>query len=129
MGEAGDVASGAAQGPVFDHLPRGGHNVRGVVPVRPDRTHRRGDANGGVGVAFLDQADRGGYRVHGWTRLYVRPVQDVRAAVQAVEGIQQDHIRAERTREGTAAAAAAGGESFFFFNNKIISRMTENKIS
>lgn len=105
VGEAGDVARRAAQGSVFDHVSRGGHNVRGVVPVRADRAHRRGNADRCAGVALLDQADRGGHRLHRRTRLHVRPVQDVRAALQAVEGLQQNHLRAECPRKRTAATA------------------------
>ncbi|GIZ01374.1 uncharacterized protein CEXT_426451 [Caerostris extrusa] len=108
VGEAGDVAGGAAQGSLFHHVPRGGHNVRGVVPVRADRPHGRGDALGGAGVAVLDQADRGGHRLHGGTRLHVRAVQDVRAAVQAVARLQPHHLRAERAGEVRQPAAAGG---------------------
>lgn len=111
MGEAGDVTCRAAESSLLHHLPCGGDHMCCVVPVRADRTHRRGDAERGAGVALLDEADSCCHRLHRGTRLHVRPVQDVRAAVPQMEGLQQDHLRTERTRErwhGAAAAATSG---------------------
>lgn len=62
VGEAGDVPCGAAQGSLFHHVPCGCYHVRGVVPVRADRTHSRRDAERGARVALLDEAGGGGRR-------------------------------------------------------------------
>lgn len=88
VGEAGHVGDGAAQDSLFGHLPRGGHHLRRVVPLRPHRTDHRGGPGGFPGVALLDQADCGGHRVHGGPGVHVRAVQDVRTTVQEVACLQ-----------------------------------------
>ena len=42
-------------------------------------------------MAFLDQVDRGGYRIHRWTRFYVHSVQSLCAPLQKMEGLQQNY--------------------------------------
>lgn len=47
-------------------------------------------------MAFLDQADCGGHRFHGRTRVHVCAMQDVRATVQEMACLQQGHICSKR---------------------------------
>lgn len=43
MGEAADDSQREEKDHVLRHFPRHCHNMRGVVTVRPDRSHCRGD--------------------------------------------------------------------------------------
>lgn len=55
-----------------------------------------------AGVALLDQADRGGHRLHGRPHLHVHPVQSLPAAMAPPQGLQPHHHGAELSRERTA---------------------------
>ncbi len=52
-----------------------------------------------TGMAFLDQAGGGGYRLHWRTGVHVRAMQGLHPVVEETQGLQQSNICAEPPRD------------------------------
>lgn len=109
MGEARHVLFGAPEAMLLRHLSYHCHHLRPLEPLRPDRQNGLGDQSRGPPLAILDQTGSGGHRLHRGRGVHVHSVQGLRASVQEVEGLQQDHRRPRRPRRNTQTAARDGG--------------------
>ena len=92
VAEAGDVYSRTSQDHVLGDIPYHCHHVCDMVSVCAHRPYYWGDKGWRVRMAFLDQVNSGGHRLHWRTGLHVRSVQDVHAAVPSVAGLQSRHL-------------------------------------
>ena len=108
VGATGHVHGGEAEDHLLGDVSHHCHHLRHLVALCAHRPHHGGGLQWQPGLAFLDQADRGGHRLHGGTGVYVRAVQDVRPADAALALLQQGHTHRERARDGGVPSERSG---------------------
>lgn len=110
VAKARNDKSGTSQDCLFRHVSRNRYNVCRLVVVRAHRSNDGGDTRRNSILAVLDEADRCGYRLYGRPCFHVCPVQDVRAAMPAMVGVQPSHLRSRLSDKRSNSKVTTDGD-------------------